>query len=138
MGLAKNIPETDRIVACTLHKEGYTYRQIAERIGCSFQHVGYILKRFQETGMFEDRHRTGRPKIYTDRDARNLTKLVKENRKASSSLLATKWELSSGAKASARTVRCVALSKGYSWKAAAKKPRLTKQAQKDRLKWCQQ
>ena len=45
------------------NKEGYTYRQIAERIGCSFQHVGYILKRFQETGMFEDRHRTGRPKI---------------------------------------------------------------------------
>ena len=88
--------------------------------------------------MFEDRHRTGRPKIYTDRDARNLTKLVKKNRKASSSLLDTKWELSSGAKACARTVRRVALSKGYSWKAAAKKPRLTKQAQKDRLKWCQQ
>ena len=88
--------------------------------------------------MFEDRHQTGRTNIYTDRDVRNLTKLVRENRKASSSLLATKWQLSSGAKVSPSIVRCVELSKGYAWKAAAKKTRLTKQVQKDRLKWCQQ
>ena len=34
MGRAKNIPDTDRIVACALHKEGFSYRQIAERIDC--------------------------------------------------------------------------------------------------------
>ena len=122
MGRAKNIPETDRIVACAHHKEGFSYRQIVERICCCYKAVGNIVNRFKETKMFEDRHRTGRPKIYTDRDARNLTRLVRANRTASSSLIATKWQLSSGAKASPRTVSHVELSKGYSWKAAAKKP----------------
>ena len=95
MGRGKNIPETDQIVTCALHKEGFSYRLIVERIGCCYKAVGSVVNRSKKIGMFKEHRRAGRSKICANKDVLNLTKSIRENRKASSSLRASKWRLSS-------------------------------------------
>ena len=95
MGRDKNIPETDQIVTCALHKEGFSYRLIVDRIDCFYKAVGRVVNRSKEIRIFKDRRQAGRSKICANKDVLNLTKSIRENRKASSSLRATKWRLSS-------------------------------------------
>ena len=116
---------TDRIVAATLHKEGMSLKQIAEHISRSVSTVSDVIRRFKATEQFENRPRSGRPKISTAREDRKLIRLSRKNRTASSPLLSTHWALTSGKPASSRTVRRRLQEAGYEWKRAAKKPRLT-------------
>ncbi|XP_004212055.3 uncharacterized protein LOC101238731 [Hydra vulgaris] len=116
----------DRYAAFVLKEEGYSIRQIAERLGRSHSCIINIIQRYKETGSINDCPRTGRNKISNDRDVRSLVRLMKENRQASSTDLSTKWTLSNGLKASPRTVQRVLQILNYLWRAAAKKPRLNK------------
>ena len=95
--------ERDRIIF--FHKKGYSSSQIKNELGFCSSTINYTIKRFKETGAVFDRFRSGRPSISTERDDRRLIHLNKKNRKASSSTLSNNWYLSSGAKASSRTVR---------------------------------
>jgi len=45
---------TDRIVAATLHKEGMSLKQIAERISRSVSTVFDVIRRFKATEQFEN------------------------------------------------------------------------------------
>ncbi|XP_065671825.1 uncharacterized protein LOC136089694 [Hydra vulgaris] len=114
------IEEKDRYAALVLKEEGYSIRQIAEKLGRSQSCIINIIQRYKETRSINDRHRTGRNKISNDRDVRSLVRLMKENRQASSTDLSTKWTLSNGLKASPRTVRKVLHNLKYLWRAAAK------------------
>jgi len=120
------VSKTDRIVAATLHNEGYSLKQIAERISRSVSTVSDVIRRIKATGQFENSPRSGRPRISSARDDRQLVRLSRCNRRASSSLLATQWKLSTEQSPSAQTVRRRLLEAGLEWKCAAKKPRLTK------------
>ena len=82
------------------------------------------------------RHRSGRPPISNARDQRHLIKIMKENRRQSSTELAKQWELSNGKQASARTVRRVLQNQNYLWRSACKKPRLTENQKSNRKIWC--
>ena len=101
------IEEKDRYTALVLKEEGYSIRQIAKKLGRSHSCIINIIQGYKETRSVNDRHRTGRNKISNDRDVRSLVRLMKENRKASSTDLSTKWTLSNALKASPRTVRRV-------------------------------
>ncbi|XP_065671805.1 uncharacterized protein LOC136089680 [Hydra vulgaris] len=118
------IKEKDRYAALVLKEEGYSIRQIAEKLGRSHSCIINIIQRYKKTRSINDRHRTGRNKISNDRDVRSLVRLMKENRQASSTDLSTKWTLSNGLKASPRTVQRVLHSLNYLWRAAAKKTTL--------------
>ena len=127
---------TDRIVAATLHKEGMSLKQIAERISRSVSTVSDVIRRFKATEQFENRPRSGRPKISTAREDRKLIRLSRKNRTAPSPLLSTHWALTSGKLPSSRTVRRRLQEAGYEWKRAAKKPRLTKAHKIARKHFC--
>jgi len=95
--------ERDRIIF--LHERGFSSSQIKEELKFAKSTITYTIRRFKETGSVFDRHRSGRPSISDERDDRKLIRLSKKFRKASSTLLASNWALSSGLKASASTVR---------------------------------
>ncbi|XP_065654959.1 uncharacterized protein LOC136081560 [Hydra vulgaris] len=101
------IEEKDRYAALVLKEEGYSIRQIAEKLGRSHSCIINIIQRYKETRSNNDRPRTERNKISNDRDVRSLVRLMKENRQASSTDLSTKWTLSNGLKASPRTMAAV-------------------------------
>ena len=130
------IEEKDRYAVLILREEGYSMKQIADKLQRSSSCIHNILQRFKETGSVNDRHRSGRPQISNERDQRHLIRLVKENRRLSSTELANKWTLSSGCVASPRTVRKVLQNHNYLWRSACKKPRLTDMQKKRRLDWC--
>jgi transposase len=118
-----------------LWNEGYSFSKIADTLGVSKTTAHRIVKRFQETNILHNRHRSGRPPISTPREDRmrssrgvncNLIRLVKENRRASSTTLSHDWQLSSGKTASPSTVRRKLLAHGYDYKPAVRKPRLAK------------
>ena len=99
---------TDWIVAATLHKEGMSLKQIAERISRSVSTISDVIRRFKATEQFENSPRSGRPKIS------NATHKSKpKNRTASLPLLSTNWALTSGKPASSRTVRRRLQEAGY-------------------------
>ena len=132
------IPEVDRIAAMLLVQEGYTYAQIAEKLKISKGAISKIKNRLDETGSYKNRLRSGRPIISTPADNRQLVRLIRKNRMSSSISLSHQWTLSSGQKASPRTVRRRLFERNYLWSAAAKKPRLTKAHISARLAFCKQ
>ena len=82
-----------RAAAVTLWKEGHSYREIASKLGggATLSGVMRLCKKFDVTGSLKDRSRTGRKRISTDRDNRNLVRLALSNGRLSSSKLAQQW-----------------------------------------------
>ena len=70
---------------------GYTQKVIADRIGRSQNAVSLAIRRHQDTGSHEDRPRSGRPRISTDRDDRHLVRQSLANRKATVPELRGLW-----------------------------------------------
>ncbi|CAF1104709.1 unnamed protein product, partial [Brachionus calyciflorus] len=59
-----------------------------------------IIDRYNETKSYKDRPRPSRPRISTEKDDRNLVRLVKKNRTEPSHVLENQWKLSNGKTAS--------------------------------------
>lgn len=76
--------EFQRAQCIALRKVGMTYRQIGEQVGLSRSSVQRALERFQATGGFQDRPRSGRPKKLNERNVRMLKHLVKDDDSRSS------------------------------------------------------
>ncbi|XP_065650324.1 uncharacterized protein LOC136078479 [Hydra vulgaris] len=115
------ISEKTRYESIFLRNQGLSHRQIANKLNIAYSIVARILKRFTKTGDIDDRRRSGRPAVTTQRDERLLIRLMKHDRKLSSSALCHKLKNTSGIKRS-----------------ACKKPRLSKKQQKARIAWCSQ
>ncbi|CAF0854035.1 unnamed protein product [Brachionus calyciflorus] len=109
----------DRIKAVTMRQQGKT-----------------IIDRYNETNSYKDRPRSGRPRISTQKDDKNLIRLVKKNRTEPSHVLANQWKLSNGKTASSSLVRRRLLAKKLEWKFAVKKPRLSANHVKARKAFC--
>jgi len=133
------IEEKSRYAAIILREEGYSLREIAQKLGFkSDSTVRTILDRYKETGLVKDRYRCGRPKISNDRNNRILIRLMKQNRKLSSTELAKQWIIDGNVLASPRSVRRVLHDNGYVWRSACKKPRLSSKQKIARKKWCKE
>ncbi len=129
---------TDRakIEAIAMKKRGCSYSEIAETLGTSKSTIHNIIQRFEETGNVKERARSGRPKISTPTDDRILVRIAKKNRRLPSHQLAKQWNLSSGLTASPSLVRKRLVSAKMEWKAAVRKPRLSRNQKLPRKKWC--
>ena len=69
-----------RKLAVDLHQNGHRLCEISKLLQLSYMTVSNIIKRFVQTGSVENKARSGRPKVVTDRDYRKLERLVKVNR----------------------------------------------------------
>lgn len=137
--VANRMTANARAVAVFMHFDsGLNYNQIATELGFHPSSIKNCCVRFQSNGTITDRYRSGRPKISTARDDRNLIRLVRQNRKLSSEKLAVAWKLSGNKNASPLTVRSRLQDERYDWKAAAKKPRLSIKQKKDRMAFCKE
>ena len=72
--------EKERFVAYQLHLTGKSNSFIAKKFKKSVQWVQKNTKRVNETGKFEDRVRSGRPRKVTSRDQSRLVKAVQGKR----------------------------------------------------------
>ncbi|CAF0805131.1 unnamed protein product [Rotaria sordida] len=94
------------------------------------------LKRYEETGEFQDRPRAGRPKKLNERNIRMLKRLVQKGERYSVGEIAIKLNDTLNSPVTSRTIinylhRC-----RYEYKTKITKPFLNKNVKKNRLNWC--
>lgn len=135
MAKRKQISLEQRSAICTLNEEGYSMRQIAEKIGVSYKGVHYTLVRKKATGGNQDRKRSGRPKSTKKQEDDYIVTLSKRNRRLTAPQIAATLNETREKPVSITTVKRRLLSAGLRGCVAAKKPRLTSVHKRKRLEW---
>lgn len=122
-----------RAVAVTLRNEGYTYRDIAHRLGgkATFSAVRKLCQKFNETNSVADKCRSGRPRISTVRDDRQLVRLSVSDRRKTARQLLVDWKINT----SVRTVRRRLVKAGLKARIPRKKPFLNLTQRRKRVQW---
>ncbi|CAF1087238.1 unnamed protein product [Brachionus calyciflorus] len=119
-----------------MRKQGKTLETIGRELNRAISCIKRIIDRYNETNSYKDRPRSGRPRISTQKDDRNLIRLLKKNRTEPSHVLANQWKLSNGKTASSSLFRRRLLAKKLEWKFAVKKSRLSANHVKARKAFC--
>lgn len=122
-------------VIVALSKEGFSSREIANRVGFNQSTVVRLLQKYQRTGDVARKRGRGRKRVTTAAEDRYLIRLCIRNRRASSSDLKRAWQEGSGITSSARTVRRRLLAAGLAARRPRRKPLLSKTMRAARLKW---
>lgn len=128
-----------RSTAITLRNEGYSYRQIASKLGGGVTHSGIrkLVERFQETGSIENKAGKGRKRATTPQDDRRIVRLALQNRKLTAVDI-NKVISDSDVLVSDRTIRNRLIQAGLKARIPRKKPFLNKQQRQRRLVWARE
>ncbi|KOC63379.1 hypothetical protein WH47_04097 [Habropoda laboriosa] len=81
MGKSRQLNIAIRSAICTLHSEGKSERIIAAQLRLPKTTVHDTITRFQNTGSYESKKRSGRPKVTTKAEDKYIVLLNKRNRK---------------------------------------------------------
>jgi transposase len=132
--VGKRILPTVHSQIAILHQEGYSSRQIAQRLSVVQSTVVRSLKASQSTGKFGYKKPSGRPKCTSDRMDNSIMKAAKKSPRKSS--VGIHAGLPPDSKPSARTIRRRLFTAGLKSYTPAKKPALTAKNIRDRLGFC--
>lgn len=130
---------TKRKTAVVLREEGYTYEEIAKKLGDGATKSGVrkVILRYQKTGSVKNGKRTGRKNILNKYDNRRIMRLSLSDRRKTSEQI--RDELSdTGVKISARTVRRRLFDGGLKARIPRKKPFLNRKQREKRLQWAKE
>uniref|UniRef100_A0A2A4K090 Transposase Tc1-like domain-containing protein n=1 Tax=Heliothis virescens TaxID=7102 RepID=A0A2A4K090_HELVI len=127
-----------RVQIQLLHEQGKSQVDISKTVKCSRRSVQYAIQRFSATGSHQNRPRTGRKRITTDRQDRQLLRESLRNRKKTSSELAAEFSEQMKKTISARTTRRRLQEAGLKGCKARKKPWLSDSNKKARYEWALQ
>lgn len=114
---------------------GLSQLDIAERVGVRRETVSRILVRRRETGSLDPGRSTGRPRISTERDDRQLQRWARRDRFESCSALRDKWLQGNEIEAHRRTINGRLLQMGYRARRTVLKPKLMPRHKINRLAW---
>jgi len=122
-----------RAVAFTLRSEGYTYPEIAKRIGGKATHSGVLklCRKFETSQCVTDKSQSGRKRKSTDREDRQLVRLCFADRHKTSAELQREWKPD----VCASTIRRRLIANGLNRRIPRKKPFLNKLQRSKRLQW---
>ena len=132
----KELTDFERGEIIGLHKGNFSINEIKDLLGHPRSTIGDIIKKYNEQGLTSTLPRSGRPKILTDRDNRQLVKTVKTNRNLTLIEITEKFNETLNFSVSSRTIQRVLHEEGYSGHAAKKKPFISEQNKKKRFGWC--
>ena len=122
----------------TLVEEGHQFKDIAERLRVGRNTVGRIMDLYRRTGQVTPGKSTGCPRKTTERQDRQLFRLVRRDRKKSARRLMTEWSLDINVQVSTRTTNRRINKHGYRARRPARKPMLTRRHRQERLAWARQ
>lgn len=121
-----------RIQCVTLCEEGYTQREVADRLQCSQSAVSMAVNRQQQTGSHSNRPKSGRPRVSTAREDRVLVRDSLAHRVATIPELCARWN-QQGVASSNSTVRRRLQERGLNARRPRVKPLLTQRHRRLRL-----
>lgn len=115
-----------------LREEGKSIRAIAKTLGIATTTIWNVLKKKETTGVLSNKHRTGRPRVTTAVDDRNIVRAVKKNPKTTVTDITANLHRA-GVKVSQSTVRRRLREKEYRGHTTRCKPLISKKNRKARL-----
>ena len=121
----------------TLRQEGQSIRKISRILNVSSSAVTKTIKPYDETGSYEDRPRTGRPRVTSDAEDKLIRVTSQGNRKLTAPQIKSHINASQSSSSrhiSTSTVKRRLRESGLHGRIAAKKPLLRKNNKK-RLVW---
>lgn len=74
----KEISISVRELIIKLHKEGKSYAEIGNTVGRSRYSIRNVVCRFKNEHRIDNSRRTGRPRKLTDREERDIKRIVKK------------------------------------------------------------
>ena len=112
-----------------LSERGLSYRKIGQETGTPFSTVQTIIRRYKNEHRVEDKPKSGRPKLFTDRDERLILRRVRDNPQISA------VEVSSNMRVNAHpeSVRRVLKRANYNGRVARNKPYVSNTNRKKRI-----
>lgn len=129
----KELDVNVRNMIIQLRNEGLTYRAIGIKLNISLFTVRSVVKKFHATGSTENKVRTGRPRIFSAREKRDIIKEVQKNPKISALQLTKEIANTSHKTFSVQTIRNVLHEGSYYGRAARKKPFISEINRRKRL-----
>ncbi|GFW25392.1 paired domain-containing protein [Trichonephila clavipes] len=118
-----------------LRKEGKSFREIGKILKLSFITVGYIIKKYLETGRVENKPRPGGPRRLTSRAKRMIVRSATNKPMTSAQNIANEFLSSCNVSVSSQTVRNVLRSAGLKARTPRKKPYISEVNRKRRLEF---
>lgn len=115
-----------------LFKQGLSYRCIGRKLRLSHSTVQYIIQKFKN-GSVDNKKHTGRKRVLTVRESREIVRQAAKNPKLSAPQLAEHIASYSGKTVTAQTVRNRLHEAGYKGRAIRKKPFINEKNRKKRL-----
>lgn len=135
MPKTRELTEAERAQIVLLHSQKMTLSAIARRMKCSRCAVRTAIKRYQETGLYANKSKSGRKRATTTREDRLLQRISLRDRRKTSKELSSELLIEHNISISAQTVRRRLASVGLHGRIARRKPRLTENHKKMRLLW---
>ena len=125
-----------RSMAVILRQEGYTFQQIADKMGGGATRSGVfkVCKKFIDFNTINDLPGRGRKKITTPQDDRRIVRLALQDRRKPAKEISNILN-DSGVAVSARSVRRILCKNGLRAHVARKKPYLNAKQRKKRVEW---
>ena len=133
-----SVSDEQRHLIVYLHKKAISERKIASEVGCSKTGVNVTIKRWKETGKFEERPGRGRKMKSTIQLDRALVRLSLSNRRLTSYDLCQEWRQSTGVGVSISAIRKRLLRSGLRRCKAKKKPKVSEKQRKARITWAKE
>ena len=127
-----------RSSVAALKAEGLFYRAISFRLGIPRTTVSDIWNRYKATADVEDRPRSGRPTILTDRGDRNAIRILNRTKNGTAASVGRELRSREGYNISDQTVRRAFRNHGPIARIKRKKPLLKKAHRSKRLSWAKQ
>lgn len=119
----------------TCIKKEYQNERLYQKWVAPKTDVNVTIKRWKETGKFEERPGRGRKMKSTIRQDRALVRLSLSDRRLTSSELCKDWRQSTGVEVSTSTIRKRLLGSGLRGCKAKKKPKVLEKQRKARIAW---
>ena len=132
MGKKLSLTVAKRSEIITLHKESYSVRKICKKLKVARSTVQDTIKRWKETGIFEDKKRSGRPRKTTKAEDNSIILMSKRNRRLTAPEITSGFNRSHSKSISLTTKRRLRQA-GLSGRIAVRKPFLRIGNKKKRL-----
>ena len=130
------LPTLQRARAIGHLEAGWKQRDVAVLFGVSQSTICKLCRRYRDTNDVKDRHRSGRPRITTERVDRLIRLATLRNRRITAHSLQMRYLGCHGRRVSVQTIRNRLHSFQLNSRNASQKPLLTVRHRHSRLRWC--
>lgn len=127
-----------RAQAVALYQSGLNMNKVSKHLKVSRTCVRNAIMKFENQGKFVDSKRSGRPKKISERDERELKRLVQGDNRLSVAKITKDLNIGLAKPVSKETIRRYLKKLGYEYAVKIKKPFLSLKHRKARVEWCQQ